>query len=544
MAADKHSRSRERQRQYEDHEWDAHKGLFRAIYVDQKNTLKEAAKIMREEHGFDASLRQWERRISPAHWNFTKYTTKEARMKQIAQSGRALHDIAQPGRRPVVRQNGDVKPQIVEHRNLRRFARRHLNTPDGRPRAHSAGDADRPMPDMSRFDSNESQYSRDDSQSGNDSDETAQPVDDVVYDVHMPDKAALEELNSGQPPDMFNLPATRADPDSESPVQLHVFRQNNVRESSSVPQFMLSTPDGMYAAMSIPDTTPYQGDGPQPSTHGYTVPEAGHETELPFMPGTDAGEGPGPFFGLHGAGMDTNQYDRHDMPWQDPNQDFQIDNGSSTPQVPFGAQDTPRQDPVGGVLAMPGFDIASNAPSYGLMPAPDVSVMDPPLDGLEPTVMTTAPEEYTEEQSVLDPLQVWFQMSADDYGNMVQEEVGKFIYSNTHIRDKEVFRAKLMAILDFNSKYPRIQDIVLTANKTAGHLFVHNMGVAIGKHVMTQQQTLNTVMEKLRRRTQQTQRNTLLESVLQYRGGLFKEHVVVYGADISQASTYNQLLQK
>lgn len=121
-------------RQYSDEEWDRVKQPFYYFYIEKNLSLKESAKRMSEEYNFDATLRQWERRIAPEKWNFTKYANREERLAQIRDSGKSLLEVGSRGRRRSTASDG--RPSLNEDRNLRRFARRELSR-DARPRARS-----------------------------------------------------------------------------------------------------------------------------------------------------------------------------------------------------------------------------------------------------------------------------------------------------------------------------------------------------------------------------------------------------------------------
>lgn len=99
-------------------------------------SLKDAARHMSELHGFDATLRQWERRIAPEKWGFSKYASREDRLKAIDASGKSLLDVSQRGRRKSTASDG--RPSLLEDRNLRRFARREVSR-ESRRRARSVG---------------------------------------------------------------------------------------------------------------------------------------------------------------------------------------------------------------------------------------------------------------------------------------------------------------------------------------------------------------------------------------------------------------------
>ncbi|KEF56238.1 uncharacterized protein A1O9_07819, partial [Exophiala aquamarina CBS 119918] len=125
---------------HDETEWEAHKENFRRCYMDNNMTRKEAALFMKNVFGFDATPRQWERRIK--QWGFQKYSTREERMHQIAQTGKTVLDVSKPGRRPRAQSNNSLHPR--EDRNLRRFARREVSRSRSRTRSNSFTNSSRP----------------------------------------------------------------------------------------------------------------------------------------------------------------------------------------------------------------------------------------------------------------------------------------------------------------------------------------------------------------------------------------------------------------
>jgi hypothetical protein len=127
---------------HDDKDWEEQKENFRQCYIDHNMTRKEAAEYMKQHHNFNATPRQWERKIK--QWGFSKYTGRDERLAQIAQFGKTVLDVSRPGRRPrsLVDERGNLQPH--EDRNLRRFARREVSR--SRSRSRSASFADRPRP--------------------------------------------------------------------------------------------------------------------------------------------------------------------------------------------------------------------------------------------------------------------------------------------------------------------------------------------------------------------------------------------------------------
>ncbi|KIW30796.1 uncharacterized protein PV07_02497 [Cladophialophora immunda] len=128
---------------HDEKDWESQKENFRVFYIDQNMTRKEAAECMKEHFNFSATPRQWERKIK--QWGFSKYTNREERLHQIAQTGKTVYDVSRPGRRPRshVDEHGNLQPH--EDRNLRRFARRELSRSRSRSRSASFTDTPRPQ---------------------------------------------------------------------------------------------------------------------------------------------------------------------------------------------------------------------------------------------------------------------------------------------------------------------------------------------------------------------------------------------------------------
>lgn len=130
-------RARSVGRTFTDEEWEAQRENFRHYYVEMNMSLKDAARCMKENHDFDATPRQWERRIAPDRWGFQKYESRESRLRQIQQSGRSLLEVSSRGRRKSTASDG--RPSMNEDRNMRRFARREVSR-DARTRARSVSE--------------------------------------------------------------------------------------------------------------------------------------------------------------------------------------------------------------------------------------------------------------------------------------------------------------------------------------------------------------------------------------------------------------------
>lgn len=130
------SRSPSPGRQYTEEEWKRVRQPFYHYYIEKNFSLKKAAECVANEYGFEATPRQWERRIAPEKWNFTKYANRDARLKAIEAAGKSLLDVSHRGRRKSTG-SSEHQPALLEDRNLRRWARRELTRAPSRQRAKS-----------------------------------------------------------------------------------------------------------------------------------------------------------------------------------------------------------------------------------------------------------------------------------------------------------------------------------------------------------------------------------------------------------------------
>jgi hypothetical protein len=117
----------------DDSEWEAQRELFTQYYIEQNLTLKLAAKRMRDDHLFEATERQWERRVN--NWGLKKYENRQDRLRKLEDQGRTLIEVAHPGRR--TRKYSHSKNLTIDDRNMRRFARRELTRTPSRSRSRS-----------------------------------------------------------------------------------------------------------------------------------------------------------------------------------------------------------------------------------------------------------------------------------------------------------------------------------------------------------------------------------------------------------------------
>ncbi|KIV95889.1 hypothetical protein PV10_03490 [Exophiala mesophila] len=118
-------------RHHDEHEWEAQKENFYNCYIVQNMPRKKAVEFMKDQYGFDATPRQWERKIK--QWRFFKYSSREERLQQINDAGQTVDQVSKPGRRPRAQSGNSLQVD----RNLRRFARRELSRSRSRPRSAS-----------------------------------------------------------------------------------------------------------------------------------------------------------------------------------------------------------------------------------------------------------------------------------------------------------------------------------------------------------------------------------------------------------------------
>ncbi|EXJ87357.1 hypothetical protein A1O3_04316 [Capronia epimyces CBS 606.96] len=203
---------------HDEKDWDAQKENFRKCYIDHNMTRKDAAQYMKDHFDFDATPRQWERKIK--QWGFTKYSSRDDRLQQIAQTGKSIFDIGRPGRRPRARtdEHGNLHPH--DDRNLRRFARREVSR--SRSRSRSQSFTGRSTPNI-----------KDEHQPG-----PSNTVTDQTYNLKLSNPALLHPPSSGG----FNIAATPASGDQDEPIQLHYLREENPPAASEAnePEILLT----------------------------------------------------------------------------------------------------------------------------------------------------------------------------------------------------------------------------------------------------------------------------------------------------------------
>jgi hypothetical protein len=191
---------------HDEKDWDAQKENFRVCYIDKKMTRKDAAQYLRDNFGFDATPRQWERRIK--QWGFSKYSSREERLNQIAQTGKSIYEVGRPGRRPraPVDDYGRLHPHPQEDRNLRRFARREASRSRSRSRSNSFTDHRQPrvQDDYVSF-----------------SEEPSIAITDQTFNLHLNNAALLQSTSNAG----FSVAATPAAGEPDQPVQLHLLQE-------------------------------------------------------------------------------------------------------------------------------------------------------------------------------------------------------------------------------------------------------------------------------------------------------------------------------
>lgn len=240
MASDDESQSLDHH--HEEKDWEAQKENFRICYIDRNMTRKEAAQFMKDHFNFNATPRQWERKIK--QWGFAKYSSRDERLMQIAQTGRSVYDVSRPGRRP---RADNLHPH--EDRNLRRFARREVSR--SRSRSRSTSFADKSPPRFTQ------EFS----------DSMANAVIDRTFNLNLSrPEMLLPPNNTG-----FNVAATPAAEDSEQPIQLHYLHESDPAAfgEPNEPDLVLSVSNGEWPQDQLTDVSEQQ----------YNV--AGDQTQFP-----------------------------------------------------------------------------------------------------------------------------------------------------------------------------------------------------------------------------------------------------------------------
>ncbi|KIV81710.1 hypothetical protein PV11_03875 [Exophiala sideris] len=252
QAGDKH---------HDDKDWELHKEQFRVCYIDNNMTRKDAAQYLKDNFGFDATPRQWERKIK--QWGFSKYSSREDRLHQIASTGKSIYEVGRPGRRPRsanMSEEGKLHP--YEDRNLRRFARREASR--SRSRSRSTSFTDKPRP---RFQNDFGVPS-------------SSAITDQTFNLHLANPTAFHPPSQG-----FTVAATPAAGKPEQPVQLHLLHEQKPSAFGDLdePELFLTVDDSQYGASSNQDQFPDFSDGLMAG--GNSLGPDAHTTNLQFPMG-------------------------------------------------------------------------------------------------------------------------------------------------------------------------------------------------------------------------------------------------------------------
>lgn len=185
-------------------------------------TRKDAAQYVKDHFGFDATPRQWERRIK--QWGFTKYSSREDRLQQIAYTGKSVFEVSRPGRRPRSHDFGKLHPH--EDRNLRRFARREVSRSRSRSRSNSFTGRPRPTFLEERLDG------------------PSEAITDQTFNLHLAHPALLGVPHNGG----FTVAATPAAGEPEQPIQLHLLheQQSSVFGEPNEPDLFLTVDNNPF----------------------------------------------------------------------------------------------------------------------------------------------------------------------------------------------------------------------------------------------------------------------------------------------------------
>ncbi|KAI1620231.1 hypothetical protein EDD37DRAFT_169443 [Exophiala viscosa] len=252
QAGDKH---------HDDKDWELHKEQFRVCYIDNNMTRKDAAQYLKDNFGFDATPRQWERKIK--QWGFSKYSSREDRLHQIASTGKSIYEVGRPGRRPRSAHMGEEgKLHPYEDRNLRRFARREASR--SRSRSRSASFTDRPRP---RFQNDLGESS-------------STAIIDQTFNLNLANPTAFHPPSQG-----FTVAATPAAGKPEQPVQLHLLHEQKASAFGDLeePELFLTVDDSQYGASNNQDQFPDFSGGLMPV--GSSLGTDAHTPDLQFSMG-------------------------------------------------------------------------------------------------------------------------------------------------------------------------------------------------------------------------------------------------------------------
>ncbi|KAK7897589.1 hypothetical protein LTR67_004218 [Exophiala xenobiotica] len=212
---------------HDENDWETHKEAFRACYIDQNMTRKDAAQYLRDHFGFDATPRQWERKIK--QWDFSKYSSREERLSQIAQTGKTIYEVGRPGRRPRGHTDEHGRLHPPEDRNLRRFARREASRSRSRSRSTSFTERTRPQVHQ-HF-----------------SEPSSSAITDQTFNLHLGNPTAFHPPSKG-----FTVAAMPAAGQPEQPVQLHLLHEQNSTAFGELedPDLFLTVDNSHYGSSS------------------------------------------------------------------------------------------------------------------------------------------------------------------------------------------------------------------------------------------------------------------------------------------------------
>ncbi|KIW18999.1 hypothetical protein PV08_03289 [Exophiala spinifera] len=210
---------------HDEKDWEAHKEIFRQYYIDQNMTRKEAAQHLKEQYGFDATPRQWERKIK--QWNFSKYSSREERLMQIAKTGKTIFEVGRPGRRPRGHTDESGRLHPNEDRNLRRFARREASR--SRSRSRSTSFTERTRPQLQQDFPETSSHA----------------ITDQTFNLHLGNPVSFHPPSEG-----FTVRAVPAAGQPEQPVQLHLLQDQQPSTFGNLDDanLFLTIEDSQYAS--------------------------------------------------------------------------------------------------------------------------------------------------------------------------------------------------------------------------------------------------------------------------------------------------------
>jgi Clr5 domain len=230
---------------HEEQEWEDQRENFTQYYKTENRTLKDAAQCMTEHHNFQATPRQWERKVKV--WGLEKYTSRRDRLQQIQSQGRSIHEVARAGRRPQSFGGDLLHPEHGDDRNIRRFARRELNRSTSRSRSRAGSD------------SSCGRRSRSASPLPDDEPSSAQVVQVHAYDLDFSTLLQSGAMHANPASIPLQVQAVPTDHDSFG-AQAHVMSIQDVVTGETSDELFISLPDQSVAEdmMSEPHTLGHQ----------------------------------------------------------------------------------------------------------------------------------------------------------------------------------------------------------------------------------------------------------------------------------------------